>query len=183
MEKDHLNSLFENLKGGFDIEEPITDHKSRFLNKLKNNDFNSLNQKKSTPGYWKYVLTVAATVVICFGLFSYFNNQLGYKELASVSPEMAQAQSFFTNTIANELSKLNSEETPEYQELIVDALFKIKVLEEDYIQLTLALNERPDNELIISAMILNFQDRIKVLEDVMEDIERIKTLETNPIII
>lgn len=183
MEKDQLDTLFKNLQTEFDIETPTIGHENRFLNKLKVNTSGDNKSKGLLLSSWKYVITIAATVVICFTVFSYFNNQLGYKELASVSPEMAEAQTFFINTITTELSKLNSEETPEYQELIVEALFKIKVLEEDYLQLTLALNEHPSDELIISAMILNFQDRVKILEDVMDEIEHIKSLETNTTII
>ena len=182
-EKDQLDTLFKNLQTEFDIKTPTIGHENRFLNKLKTNASNDNKSKGLLSSSWKYVITIAATVVICFTAFSYFNNQLGYKELASVSPKMAKVQTFFTNTITKELSKLDSEETPEFQELIVDALFKIKVLEEDYLQLTLALNERQDDELIISAMILNFQDRIRVLEDVMEEIDRIQSLEINTTII
>jgi hypothetical protein len=60
---------------------------------------------------------------------------------------------------------------PEYQDLIVEAMFKIKVAEEDYNQLVIGLKENPKDQLIISAMMLNFQDRIDVLQDVMEEIK------------
>jgi hypothetical protein len=50
-------------------------------------------------------------------------------------------------------------------------MFKIKVAEEDYNQLVIGLKENPKDQLIISAMMLNFQDRIDVLQDVMEEIK------------
>ena len=46
---------------------------------------------------------------------------------------MAKTQNFFINTISLEIEKLNSELTPEFQDLVVDALFQIEILEQNYI--------------------------------------------------
>ena len=98
------------------------------------------------------------------------------RELASVSPEMATTQDFFTNAIATELEKLKKEQSPEFQKLIVDALFQIELLEQNYEKLKLDLNESGDDKRVIHAMINNFQTRIDILETVLNQIEEQKQL-------
>ena len=63
--------------------------------------------------------------------------------------------------------------------MIVDALFEIKILEENYKQLIIGLKENPEDELVLSAMILNFQKRIDVLEETKAKIEELKQASTN----
>ena len=87
---------------------------------------------------------------------------------------MATTQDFFTNTITTELKKLNSEESPEYQDLIVDTMFQMKILEENYKQLKLDLSISGQDERVIYAMISNFQDRIYLLQNVAEQIDDLK---------
>ena len=51
--------------------------------------------------------------------------------------------------------------------------------EEDYNQLVIGLKENPNDQLIMSAMILNFQSRIDILQDVMQEIEKAKKSSKN----
>ncbi|RKE94719.1 hypothetical protein [Ichthyenterobacterium magnum] len=179
MKKTTIDTLFETLHNEFNVETPSSGHEHRFLNKLQNQNNVLVNSAAKKSSFWKPFISIAATIIICFGIFTvYQSQQVGSRELASVSPAMAETQTLFTTAIKTELSKLNSEDTPEFQELIVDALFEIKVLEEDYNQLTLGLNVAPDDELIITAMILNFQSRIEVLQNVREKIELAKKQNT-----
>ena len=172
MKKNTIDTLFETLHNEFDVKTPDTGHEHRFLNKLQNQNSTLANTSSVKSNFWRPFMTIAATIVICFGIFTvYQSQQIGHRDLASVSQEMAETQTLFTTAIKTELSKLNSEDIPEFQELIVDALYEIKILEEDYNQLALGLDVTPDDDLIITAMILNFQSRITVLKDVRAKIE------------
>lgn len=174
MNKDNLKSVFKKFEGQFDTEEPVIGHQQRFLDKLNNTNTTVVTHKKSVFKLWKPLLGVAASLVVLltvsFGVLKSNNTT----DLASVSLEMATTQHFFTTTITNELKKLNSEESPEYQDLIVDTMFQMKILEESYEQLKIDLNISGQDERVIYAMISNFQDRIELLQNVVEQINDLK---------
>ncbi len=174
MNEDNLNTIFKNVKGLFDTEEPAIGHKQRFLDKLNHQNTVVITHKKSVFRLWKPIHSIAASVVLLLTISFAVLKGNDSTDLASISPEMATTQDFFTTTITTELEKLNSEESPEYQDLIVDALFQIKILEENYKQLKLDLNTSGKDERVIYAMISNFQDRIDLLQNVVEQIDDLK---------
>jgi len=174
MSEDILNNMFKNTKGQFDTEEPAIGHKQRFLDKLNNQNTVVVTQKKSVFKLWKPILGVAASVVLLLTISIGVLKTNNSTDLASVSPEMATTQDFFTTTITTELKKLNSEESPEYQDLIVDTMFQMKILEENYEQLKLDLSISGQDQRVIYAMISNFQDRIDLLQNVVEQIDDLK---------
>ncbi len=181
MEKDRIDDLFDNLKGEFDINEPNEGHQQRFLNKLNADQHNSdVSENKSSSGFnWKPFLAIAASLVICLSVFTTINSEPEVMDLASVSPEMSETQDFFTATIETELKKLNQERTPLTQQIVTDALEQIKLLEDDYENLKVSLTENGNDQRVIYAMISNFQSRIDILNVVLEEIEKIKQLNTN----
>ena len=101
-------------------------------------------------------------------------------ELASVSPELAQTQDFFTVTIAEELKKLNAERSPLTDDIIYDAMRELNTLETSYEALKIDLQESGQDKRVIFAMISNFQTRIDILTNVLEHIENIKQLKNEP---
>ena len=176
MSKDNLDKLFENLKNDFDTELPQLGHQDRFLEKLKNQN----NTKQSSRRFiWKPFIGIAASLVIMLGLFFGIQTESVARDLASVSPEMAQTQSFFMATITEELDKLNNEKSPETKVLIEDAIKQLNTLESEYDALKLDLSESGDDKRVIYAMITNFQNRIELLQDVLQKIEEVKQLKQN----
>ena len=179
MEKDTIDDLFEGLKGEFDINEPNKNHELRFLDKLKTNDL-TLNNSNKTSGFnWKSFLAIAASLVICFSVFMSLQNEPVDLDLASVSPKLSETQDFFTVTIANELKKLNQERSPLTEQIINDALAQIEILENDYQNLKRDLTESGKDQRVIYAMISNFQNRIDILNTVLEQIEDVKQFKNN----
>lgn len=89
---------------------------------------------------------------------------------------MAQTQSFFTNAIAEELEKLETETAPEAEKLINDAMAQMDILDQEYEKLKLKLSESGEDKRVIHAMISNFQNRIDVLQNVLQQIEEVKQL-------
>jgi hypothetical protein len=96
------------------------------------------------------------------------------KDLASVSPELSQTQSFFATTIAQELIALEAQRSPETEQMVDDALKALKVLETEYSSLKLDLNDSGNDKRVIYAMIANFQNRIDILQNVLKHIEDVK---------
>lgn len=177
MERNTINNLFENLKDEFDIESPSAGHDLRFLNKLNNQKVTSNN--KAWTGYWKPFIAIAASVILCVSLFTVTQQPDKEMDLASLSPEMSQTQSFFTATIQQELATLNKERTPETKVLIDDALKQLNILEVEYESLKKDLAESGNDKRVIYAMISNFQSRIDLLQNVLQNIEEVKQLNKN----
>lgn len=173
MSKTTLDNLFENLNGKFDVEEPTNGHHQRFLDKLNNQNELAQDDKKVFR-LWRPLAAIAASIALIVSVLGSIQNSDSPKDLASISPEMANTQEFFTTAITNELEKLNSEESPEYQDLIVDTMFQIKILEENYEQLKIDLYDSGDDQRVIYAMITNFQNRIDLLQNVVEQIDNLK---------
>lgn len=174
MKEDNLELIFKNTEGKFDLEEPNAGHQQRFLDKLKHQNSIATKDKTSVFKLWKPLLGVAASIVLLITISFGVLESNSSSDLASISPEMAKTQDFFTNTITTELKKLNSEEYPEYQDLIVETMFQLKILEENYEQLKIDLNNSGKDERVIYAMISNFQNRIELLQNVVAQINDLK---------
>ncbi|WP_299215677.1 hypothetical protein [uncultured Dokdonia sp.] len=174
MKKDNIEQLFERLDGQLKVAEPSADHKARFLKKLQ-----SASQVKEVPvrkmNWWK-PLAVAASIALVFMITLTRNTLPDGSELADVSPEMEQTQQFFTQTIERELFEINKQATPETQAIVDDATKRLKTLEADYDQLKNDLAQSGQDKRVIYAMISNFQNRIDLLQQVLEHIDAIKKL-------
>jgi hypothetical protein len=179
MKKDTIDNLFGKLENEFDIEMPNSGHQNRFLEKLNQQNTIADTHSKKT-NYWKPFLAVAASVVLCFSIFTVMQQQEPeVKDLASISPELSRTQDFFTLAIENELATLETERSPETEELIDDALKQLHVLEANYETLKKDLTESGDDKRVVYAMISNFQNRIDVLEHVLKNIEEVKQFKKN----
>lgn len=168
--KDNLENIFKNLENQFDIEEPTIGHFNRFEAKLNN----SSTTKKSYR-LFSYV-AFAASVVLLFGFWlgaSFSNKGM---ELAGISTEMEETQNYFVSIIKTELSTIENERNSTTEKLINDTLEQLKKLETQYTTLTLELKESTEDKRIIYAMISNFQQRITILQSLLDQIEDVKQL-------
>ena len=183
MKQDNLKSLFEGLKDDFDIENPDLGHQQRFLAKLQQGQDQKLADNMGFPlkrNLWRPFIGIAASIALLFSVFVVMQQDPEINDLASVSPEMSETQDFFTVAIAEELNKLESERSPETENLIKDALAQMSILETEYEALKLDLSESGDDNRVIYAMITNFQNRIELLQSVLENIEIVKQLKQDP---
>ncbi|PRX51880.1 hypothetical protein [Salegentibacter salegens] len=179
MKKDTIDELFKELN--FDNKEPGSGHKARFLEKLEEEtsqtkNFGGRPHKKSL---WAPMLSVAAILAIAFMIFAGFLNENSGRnsgELASVSPEMKETQQFYIQLIKTELATLETENTPGTEAIVKDALIQLEKLETEYEKLKKDLQNSGKDKRVIYAMISNFQQRIDLLNEVLEQIENIKTL-------
>ncbi|WP_027125166.1 hypothetical protein [Gelidibacter mesophilus] len=175
MKTDEIDKLFRNIDGDFDLEAPNEGHKARFLEKLKHNQIHR-PKENSKNAFLKPLLAIAASIIICFGMFVFLQNKPEASGLASVSQEFSQTQEFFSTAISSELKKLDAQRSPENEVLVADALKQIDVLETNYERLKIDLKESGNDKRVIYAMISNFQSRIDILENVLKTIEDINQL-------
>jgi hypothetical protein len=175
MKKDYLDDIFENLKGNFDTEMPSIGHELRFEEKL-----NALQSEKKERGVnspvLKTFLSVAAIAIIALAIFIGQPTNNEGLELASVSSEFSQTQDFFTIAIREELKKVEAERSPLTEQIIYDGLRQLNRLEKQYDQLKLDLQKSHKDNRVIYAMITNFQNRIDILTNLLEQIENVKQL-------
>lgn len=179
MDKDHLNHLFDSLQNEFDTKQPNTGHEQRFLNKLKAQNKTAIIETKRKRTLWKPFIGIAASIALIITLTFSFNTEDNVKDLASVSPEMADTQSFFTSVINEELSKVEQERSLATDWLIKDAMIQMKNLEKEYEQLKIDLTESGNDKRVIHGMINNFLNRIDLLKTVLNSIEEIKIIKQN----
>ena len=175
MKDESLEKLFKELEGQFDTEEPMEGHQARFLDKLDTAQGTiSLLRKKPTT-WWKSLSIAASIVLLCalaIGLPGL--NSSTEQQLANISPEVSETRLYFTSLIEQQVNELQAASSPQTELIVTEALAQLKKLDENYLKLEQDLIDGGDPNLILSAMINNFQTRIALLQDVMNQIETIE---------
>ena len=158
-------------KNKFDIHQTPEGHFERFKDKL-NIELTQYNKKTN---HLKWYL-VAASLALLVSLWYNFKPQdkFGY-ELADVSEQMKETQTYFTSVLTNEIKKVNIEKNKTNDKIVVDALSRVELLENEYTKLSIELKNTGFDKRVINAMIFNFQQRIEIVQDLLEQIEKIKT--------
>ena len=176
------DEYFEDLKKlDFDIAEPNSGHEDRFLEKLDRRHQNKHPKKGKLRKLWIPLSSIAAALIIVFFAFGkVFNTPAFAKEtgLAAVSPQMKETQDFYSTLIERELKSIEGERSPQNNKIINDALVQLETLEKEYNKLKKDLLESGQDKRVIYAMINNFQKRIDLLNQVLDQIETIKQLNT-----
>lgn len=177
----------------FDTEQLPSGHRNRFLEKLeaacnnKDGEVKTQSQVQEQKGkvismtsWIKWGLVAGLAILVGLGGYNYSQNVNQFDQgLEDVSPEMAQTQDFFTNTITYELEQLNKQQSPETELIIADTKQLLKKLENDYQKIQKDFKANSDNKTVIAAMIANFQSRIDVLQKAQQQIEQLKVLKEN----
>jgi len=172
--KDKLEQRFKELEGQFDTEEPKLGHFNRFEAKLAQKD---TKQPKWNPRSWAWI-AVAASIALLFGIwFGGYSSKQGL-ELADVSPQMEETQSFFVSTIRQEIEYINLKRNDDNQQIIEDAFLQLNKLEENYKNLTVELDDSNKDKRIIYAMINNFQQRIEILQTLLQQLDELEQIKT-----
>ncbi|MBD0851999.1 hypothetical protein [Maribacter arenosus] len=179
MEKDEFKELFKGLEGTFDTEEPKAGHKERFLEKL-NDANNVVGFPRPTKNWWRPLSIAASIAVLCLIAIGVYTSRPSLDEqVAQISPEVSNTQVYFASLIEDQVKQLENESSPEAQQIISDTMIQLKKLEANYKQLENDLIHGGNDKLILSAMITNFQTRIDLLHDVINQIETIKNLKNH----
>jgi len=177
MKKDTIDELFIKLNDKIDYAEPSSGHQQRFLEKLYEfNGVATLSPKKKNS--WMLILSVAASIAILFsiGIFQFNTASSIEDKIAEISPAASKTQFYFANLIEEQINELNSEKSPETEKIINDTMDQLKKLQLNYTKMEQDLLNGGNSKLILSAMITNFQTRIDLLNEVMIQIQNIKSI-------
>ena len=176
MEKENIENLFDKLQGTFDFKEPKEGHQERFLEKL-NASQGVVTMQPKKKSWWKPLSIAASVALLCAIGIGFFNSAPSRDErVASISPEVSQTQFYFASLIEEQVKELENESTQETQIIIEDTMIQLKRLETNYTKLEQDLLNGGNSKLLLSAMITNFQTRIDLLENVLNQVSSIKTL-------
>lgn len=162
--EDKLHHFFS--ENDFDFHEPHSGHLARFERKIN-------GAKKTNKTSWKW-LSVAASVVLVIGFWLGSTHQKRMIDLADVSPKLEEVQEYFVNTIHQELKTVEKNRSLETESIIEEALDQLEELEDNYRLFILELNAEGNKSKIINSMIRNYQQRLQILENVLQQIEQIK---------
>lgn len=178
MKKNELEKMFENLQGQFDIEEPATGHQERFIQKLNQSKGVVSLQKKQV--HWLKPLAIAASfALLCIIGFQYFaENPTLEEQVVEISPEVSETEFYFASLVEEQVQQLKDAKSPETAQLVDDTLIQLDNLESDYLQMEQDLVNGGNSKIILNAMIINFQTRIDLLKEVLNNIEEIKNLKS-----
>lgn len=172
---DNLETIFNDLKGTLDKEEPDFGHEDRFIKKL--NKRNEMAKKGWRHGSWKPLLMAASiALLLAIGIGNFMEKPSTDQQIAKISPEASKMEFYFANLINEQTKLLQSESSPETKKMVEDAMFQLKKLESDYKKMEQDLLNGGNSKFILSAMITNFQTRIDLVQEVLQQIEDIKAI-------
>ncbi|QCW99376.1 hypothetical protein FGM00_04340 [Aggregatimonas sangjinii] len=171
-----IERLLNKANGALDTETPETGHRERFLRRLETvGEATPIRRTKK----WYKPLSIAASfavlIAIGIGIFNRTPPTLE-EQVANISPEVANTEYYFASLIEERITSLQSQSTPETEQLIDDTMKQLQKLKVDYKKLEKDLLDGGNSKLILSAMITNFQTRIDLLQDVLNKTETIKNL-------
>ena len=178
MTEKEIDTLFENLNGSFDYNEPGEGHRERFLAKLSPGERTLAARPPRSK--WRQALAVAASIsVICF-LAVFFTEPAPSvaSQVAEIAPEASQTQLYFAGLIEEQIRELEAVNSPRTETLVADTMAQLHLLEADYNKLEQELLNGGNSNLILKAMVTNFQTRIDLLEEVLTYVETINNLNT-----
>lgn len=175
----------------FNTESLPEGHRNRFLDKLNEacedaeelhvtsdisseSDTTENSKVIQMKSWFKWSLVAGLAILVGFAGMNIAPAPVSDHGLSTVSPEMAQAQDFFTNTIHQELEQLDKLQSPDTERIIIDTKNALNKLEEDYKLIKEDFKINKDSKTVIAAMIQNFQNRIDLLETALEQIEQLK---------
>ena len=176
MENKNMEDVFKELEGAFDIEVPQDGHQERFLQKLQTGQ-KVIPLHRKEKSWWKPLSIAASIAVLLSGGFGVYNSfPTKQDRIATISPEASKTGFYFANLVNEQINALKKESTPETEKIITDTMTQLTTLESDYQKMEQDLLNGGNSKLILSAMINNFQTRIALLQDVLNQIETIKTV-------
>lgn len=161
---DKLDTYFS--ENNFDWHQPALGHDRRFEKKL-----NQLTPQKSQS--WKW-MSVAASILLMLGFWIGSYHQTQINELSDVSPKMKEVERYFIAAINEELKSVESQRSLETEVIIEEALDQIEELSEEYQFFLIDLRTQNNPREIINAMIKNYQQRLEILENLLDQINIIK---------
>lgn len=195
---DELKNFIEQNRSLFDDCEPMDGHFDRFMQKLVTDQRRTIGRSRSQ------ILKIAAVAVIALvlgavvaGTGIHHSVKLIESEIANVDsdapmklverttrfvkakvePEYSETQKYYIGLVDNRLDEIRKTETVDERQK-AELLKEMSEMDELFVNLQKELKANPDNEVLIDAMINHYQTKIEVLNQIINNLNGIKQLNT-----
>ena len=190
-EKDPWKELFDPLRGQWDTEEPLDGHLNRFEARLKaaaelekQREEEGQEEPKVIPLWnrnwgWKH-LAVAASVALLLGIgirTATTPAPIG-ERIVEFAPEVQETDFHFAGLLEQQVEVMQGMKSEDTQELVESTLVELQQLERDYSLLKQEMVNGGNTKLLLQAMVINFQTRIDLVQQVIEQIEQYQLTKT-----
>lgn len=159
---------------------PQEGHEARFMERLKKQRLRPLEKPKPKLVWRKKnlrLLSIAAGIALLFGVFKWgAYNQSQVAQIEAIAPSALLISEQYALPIAKAIEEITAGLTPLSKPHIDRALLEISKLETQHKQMEADLLSGGNIKLIIQAMILNYQTRLELLDEVLDQIETINNL-------
>ena len=164
MENDHLKNFIEDNKSQFELEMP-SDKVWKGIQKTQKPKYNS----------WLLWSSVAASIIMVFGLSFYYINNGEVKEqlveevkLDPIQKEVMEMEVYYTSQVEEKVAEAKKYEDTE------DFLEEVDFLKEEYQELKKEMDLGANREVVLEAMIDNYKVRLQILEDLLSELKKEK---------
>lgn len=163
----NLEDKIQQLQGQFDFEEPNIGHFNRFENRLK---------KQSKYPLLKYIRIAAVFLLfISIGFIAVKKQQ----NTLNTDTQFRQTETYFSQVIKEELKKVNAQKNTENEQIINDAFLQMQILDKEFLKLQKDLKNSQNKKTIIYAMLQNYQQRILILQNLLDTLEQYNHVKNN----
>ncbi|MBO7433609.1 MAG: hypothetical protein J6U13_07665 [Salinivirgaceae bacterium] len=201
---DELKSFFEQNRNLFDTEEPLAGHFERFQQRLEaeHKQRNRFNYRRIMYVAASVVVAVIVSVEAFSALFgkgvetiqsgvetiqnevaelninstNEFVRQTTQNVKSKLNPEYRETQKYYITEVDNRLDQIKATSMDEEQK--AELLKELSEMDELFAKLQKELKSSPDNQVLIEAMINHYKMKIEVMNQIINNLNSIKTLNT-----
>jgi hypothetical protein len=173
-DKDYIEKVILDNLEGLDGIEPPAGHFERFEERLR-------QESKVKSFRWNVVWKVAAAAVFLFlavnqAVIWFVPDRQQPVSLASISPQYAEVEYYYTSSIRSGLNSLNTLTgegviTSEENQMIQQ---EFEALENRYEELLTDLQAHPGDERVINALIEYYQNKLNVINLILNKLQEVK---------
>lgn len=178
--EDTIKNIFSKTPDIISSQSPLEGHEARFLERLKKHPITSLEYAKPRLVWRKKTLrflSVAAGIALLFGVFKWgAHTQSKKAQIEAISPSAGLLSDQYALPLAKAIEKVTTGVTPLTKPHIDRAILEISKLEEELKGMETDLLSGGNTRLILQAMVLNYQTRLELLEEVLDRVETINNL-------
>jgi hypothetical protein len=175
-----IDEIIRSNKDFFEDAEPSEGHMERFTRKLEMR-FHAGAQKRSIVPYLlkAAVVTLLVTLSSLWTWDHFIRPGRNMMTLGDVSPQYREVENYYihqVNIMEDEIGSVNISNDPEQKQMLMTEL---KSMDSVYVKLQKELNDNPDDERIINAMIEHYQTKVEVMTYIVNQLKAIRNENQN----
>jgi len=178
---EELRKYIQQNRNVFDTEEPSDGHMERFAQKLGQTH---TNRSRFSFGYLLKVAAITLLIVLS-GLWvyehtPYSESTVKLTSLSDISPEYQEVEQYYVRTVNNkynEIRQFDFQDKTQQQML----LNELEAMDSIYDELRQDLQGNPGDERVINAMIQHYQTKVKVMNQIINQLQNVKNVKSENI--